>query len=88
MNIYGEVIKGTKVLHGRGIYINKKLGLMYRGYFFDNSPHIKGEFIYSDGGSYKGEIRSAFKFGQGKEILLEMNIMVNLKMDALMDMAN
>ncbi len=69
MNLYGELIKGTKVLHGRGIYIDKKLGLIYRGYFFDNSPHIKSECIYTDEGSYKGEIRSSFKFGHGKEIL-------------------
>ena len=65
---YGEVIKGNKTMHGRGIFLSKELGALYKGYFFDDNPDRKGELIYSDGGYYEGEFVNGKKHGKGKEI--------------------
>ena len=65
---YGEVIKGNKTMHGRGIFLSKELGALYKGYFFDDKPDGKGELIYSDGGYYEGEFVNGKKHGKGKEI--------------------
>ncbi len=64
---YGEVIKGNKTMHGRGIFLSKELGALYKGYFFDDKPDGKGELIYSDGGYYEGEFVNGKKHGKGKE---------------------
>lgn len=68
LNIYGEVLKGTKLLNGRGIHINKETGILLKGYFKNSLLHGKGEMIYSDGQYYEGEFINGFKFGKGKEI--------------------
>ena len=68
LNSYGEVIKGTKILHGRGIYISKSLGVLVKGYFFDGKQNGKSEMIFSDGGNFEGEFLNGVKFGKGKEV--------------------
>ena len=68
LNMYGEVIKGTKILHGRGIYISKSLGVLVKGYFFDGKQNGKSEMIFSDGGNFEGEFLNGVKFGKGKEV--------------------
>ena len=68
MNFYGEVIKGTKILHGRGIFVDKNSGVLLRGIFRNGIPHGKGEMIYGDGQIYEGEFKNGCKFGEGKEI--------------------
>ena len=67
--MYGEVIKGTKILHGRGICISKSIGALIKGYFFDGIPNGKSEMIFSDGGYFEGEFLNGEKFGKGKEVL-------------------
>ena len=66
LNIYGEVIKGTKILHGRGICINKEYGVLLRGYFFHNLPKGEGEILYVDGSYFEGEFKNWEKNGKGK----------------------
>ena len=68
MNFYGEVIKGTKILHGRGIFVDKNSGILLRGIFLNGILHGKGEMIYGDGQIYEGEFKNGCKFGEGKEI--------------------
>ena len=36
LNMYGEVIKGTKILHGRGICISKSIGVSLMEYQMEN----------------------------------------------------
>ena len=73
LNFYGERIKGTKIFCGRGIYVNKELGIMCKGYFSDGKLDGRGEMILSDGDTYEGEFLNGFKFGQGKEIFSNGN---------------
>ena len=69
LNFYGEVIKGTKCFCGRGVYINKELGILFKGQFLNSYLNGKGETIFSDGGFYEGEFKNGAKDGKGKEIL-------------------
>ena len=67
-NFYGERIKGTNIFYGRGIYVNKELGILCKGYFFNGNLDGKGEMVLSDGSYYEGDFVNGYKFGEGKEI--------------------
>ena len=72
-NIYGEVIKGTKILYGRGIFIAKTLNTIVKGYFFNGMLHGKGEIIYNNGDYCEGEFLNGEQFGEGKEVAINGN---------------
>lgn len=72
-NIYGEVIKGTKILFGRGIIIDKAFPAIVKGYFFDGRLHGKGEIIYGNGDYCEGEFFDFEQFGEGKEVSINGN---------------
>ena len=67
-NIYAEIIKGTAIFHGRGIYVEKNSGMLVKGYFANGKLCGKGEVEYSDGQFYEGEFLNDLRFGKGKKI--------------------
>ena len=48
--------------------LNKELGILCKGYFFNGNLDGKGEMVLSDGSYYEGDFVNGYKFGEGKEI--------------------
>ena len=57
----GEVLKGTEIRHGRGLWIGECL---YEGYWRNDKRHGKGLFIFDDGNYTLGDFRDGKPYGE------------------------
>ncbi len=67
----GDIIKGTRIQHGRGIFIekeNKEISSIYEGWRFKNKREIFGRLILKNGLVYEGEFKDNMPHGRGKVI--------------------
>ena len=56
----------TRIQHGRGVYIDTKLGSVYEGWRVRNKREIYGRLIDKHGLIYEGEFRNNLPDGNGK----------------------
>ncbi len=59
----GELIKGTEIKHGRGLYIAKDY--IYEGYWKNDQYHGRGLKIYDDGGYFLCGWDNGEEYGDG-----------------------
>ncbi len=64
----GDILKGTRIQHGVGIFIDKNNFSVYEGWRFKNKREIYGRYIDKNGVIYEGDFKNNMPHGKGKLI--------------------
>ena len=64
----GQMRHSTQIREGQGVYISKKDGWLYEGYWKDRMRNGKGRYIWANGDVYEGSYKDGLRHGKGTNI--------------------